>query len=97
MGGVGIVQMCLGHYEEALNWAERSLAMNPNWHSNHWILISANAQLGRLERAKQALSAFQALEPGVTLARVRIGFHSKDPSRGEAFFEGMRLAGMPEV
>ena len=28
MGGVGIVQMHLGHYEEALNWAERSLAMN---------------------------------------------------------------------
>ena len=68
MAGVGQIEMCLGHYEEGLKWAERSLAMNPNWRVSHYIVIVCNAYLGRLEQAKRALSALQELEPSISIA-----------------------------
>jgi adenylate cyclase len=95
-GGVGYVHLCLGHYQEALDWAERAYAMNPKWHPIHWTLIAANAHLGRLDQARRALSVYQELEPGVSIARLT-RVQPKDPRRDEVFLEGMRLAGMPEI
>jgi len=55
MTGIAHVQMCLGHYEECLDCAARSLAENPNFDVTHWMLIAGNAHLGRLDAAKRAL------------------------------------------
>ena len=61
------------------------------------MLIAANAHLGRMEEARRYLAALQALSPGVSLARIRRGQHSKDPHRIDVLIEGMRMAGMPET
>ena len=42
--------MVLGNYAEALDWAMRSLAVNQNFPPTYWMLIAANAQLGRIGR-----------------------------------------------
>ena len=97
MSGVGEVQMGLGHYEEALKWAERSLAMNPNWRVSHHTVIACNAYLGRLEQAQRALSVLQELEPSISIAQVKSAFHMRDPHRSDTLIEGLRRAGMPEV
>jgi tetratricopeptide (TPR) repeat protein len=96
MTGLGNAQMFLGHYEEALDWAQRALAINPNWNPPYHTLIAANGHLGRLEQAKRVLAALQALEPGFSLEQFLNSIHSKDPRRADIFKEGLRLAGEPE-
>lgn len=94
--GIAHVQMALGNYEDALDFARRSLAQNPNYPATHWMLIAGNAHLGRLDEAKRALKVLQKLVPDISLARISRGQHAKDPQRTEVLIEGMRLAGMPE-
>ena len=96
MAGVGQIHMCLENYEEGLRAAERSLAMSPNWRVSHYVVIVCNVYLGRMEQAKKALTALQALEPGVSIAQVRSTFHARDPHRNDTLIEGLRRAGMRE-
>ena len=95
--GIAHVQMALGNYEEALDFARRSLAQNPRFPATHWMLIASNAHLGRFDEAKRALATLQNLVPGISLARISAGQHAKDPRRIEVILEGMRLAGMREA
>jgi adenylate cyclase len=94
--GIAHIHMALGNYEEALDYAKRSLGRNPRFPATHWMLIAGNAHLGRLEDAKRALVALQTLVPGVSLERIRRGQHAKDPHRTQVLIDGMHLAGMPE-
>jgi adenylate cyclase len=94
--GIAHVHMVLGEYENALAVAERSLAANPNYDPTYWMLIAANAQLGRMDEARSWLSKFTALVPGITIARIKAGQPAKDPSRLAAILEGLRLAGLEE-
>ncbi|MEX0851746.1 MAG: adenylate/guanylate cyclase domain-containing protein [Bauldia sp.] len=95
--GVAHVHLCLGHYEEALEWAGRSLTINPNFGWTHWVLIAGNMLLGRADEARRALATYRATAPEATLARIRSGQHTKDPHRRDVLVEGLRLAGMPEA
>ena len=47
--------MIRGDYNEALVWAARSLASNPNFDATYWVLIAANAHLGRMDEARRFL------------------------------------------
>ena len=95
MTGIAHVHFCLGHHEEALDWASRSLAENPNFNPTHWILIASNAYLGRMDEARRALVALRALAPGISLASIRHGQGAMNPQRVEMLIDGLRLAGMP--
>ena len=88
--------MALGNHKEALKAAERSYAVSPKYAPSLWMLIAANAQLGRLDAARRWLVKFQALVPGVTIARIREGQPAYDPARMAAILEGLRLAGLDE-
>ena len=89
------VHLQLRHFEAALDWAERSLAENPNYNPTHWALIAANAHLGRLPEARRALATLQALVPGISLAHFGSRIHAD--ARHNIVVEGLRLAGMPEA
>ncbi|WP_436015123.1 adenylate/guanylate cyclase domain-containing protein [Rhizobium sp. LjRoot254] len=95
--GIAHIHMARGNFEEALDFARRSLAHNSRFPATHWMLIAGNAHLGRLDDARRALEALQKLSPDVSLAGIRRGQHSKDPHRTQVLIDGMRLAGMPEV
>ncbi len=94
MTGVAHVLLCLGKFEEALPWAAKALAEQPNFAVTHWVLIAAYAHLGRLDEARHALAAVLALEPGSSLGK--IAHHTKDPKRTTVMIDGLRMAGMPE-
>ncbi len=94
--GIAHCHMVLGEFVEALNWATRSLTLRPNFVCTHWMLIAANAQLGRMDEARKYLAAFRKLVPGVTIASIWAGQPQKDPSRCAAILDGLRLAGLPE-
>jgi TolB-like protein len=90
------VAILRGRYAEALDLASRAFARNPNFDPTLWMLITANAHLGRMDDARRYLAMLQAMAPGITVARIRAGQPAKDPARIEPVLEGLRLAGLPE-
>ena len=94
--GVAHVHMAMGHYAEALSWAERSLALNHRLSATYWMLVSGNALLGRMDLARHYLALLLEVAPGTTLATLRAGQPAKIPGRIEPILEGLRLAGLPE-
>ncbi len=95
--GIAHCHMVLGEFVEALNWATRSLTLRPNFVCTYWMLIAANAQLGRMDEARKFLAAFRKLAPGVTIARIWAGQPQQDPNRCAAILDGLRIAGLAET
>ena len=94
--GIASVHLIRGNYIEALVWAARALASNPNFDPTYWVLIAANAHLGRMDEARRFLGDLKRISPGVTIASIKAAQHAKDPSRHAAILEGLRLAGLDE-
>jgi len=95
--GIAHFRMAQGRYEEALEIANRSLGINGTYDATYWMLIAANAYLGRMEDARRHRAALQAITPGINLARIRRGQIFRYPHRIDVLIEGMRMAGMPET
>ena len=96
MTTIAHANMILGHYEDALTWAERAQALNPYNNPTHWMLIAANALLDRMVEARRRLDAFHTLVPEVTIASIVAGQPRKEPRRMAAVLDGLRKAGMAE-
>lgn len=60
------------------------------------MLVAANAHLDRLDEARRYLSELQRINPTLTITKLRLGQHARDPWRVEVLFQGLRLAGLPE-
>ena len=88
--------MIRGDYHEALVWATRALASNPNFDPILWILIAANAHLGRMDEGGRFLENLKRSSLGATTASIKAAQHMRDPSRHAAILEGLRLAGLDE-
>jgi TolB-like protein len=94
--GIAHAHLILGDYHEAITWALRSRALNATFDCTYWMLVAANAHLGRMEEASRQLAELRMLAPEVTVASIRAGQCAKDPRRIEPILEGLRLAGLPE-
>jgi tetratricopeptide (TPR) repeat protein len=78
--GIAHAQMVLGDYQEALVWATRSLGLNPNFDPSLWMLIAANAHLGRMEEARRFLDDLRRIAPAVTIAKIKAGSPPRTPA-----------------
>ncbi|UVC10390.1 winged helix-turn-helix domain-containing protein [Rhizobium sp. TH2] len=94
MTGIAHIAVIRGDYEQALYWAGRSLSVNAHFDATYWMLISANAYLGRMEEAKLYLDRLREIAPGVSLARIKAGQPARYPERIDTVLEGLRLAGL---
>jgi TolB-like protein len=86
-----------GQFEEALDWAQRSLRV-PNCH--YWPYAHRVSALGHLQRRTEAVAAIEELmerRPGFTcaLARKRL-FYVKEPNQLKLYLQGLRKAGVQE-
>ena len=95
--GLAHVELASGNPEQALIWVGKSMAANATYGPCLWMLIAANARLGRMEEARRPLANLLALSPDVTVSSIRAGQAAKLPERIEPVLEGLRLAGMPEA
>ena len=101
MNFVGLAKLHLGSWEEAAAWCRRAIEANRNYPAACFNLAAALAQLDRFDQARSAVRAGLALNPTLTVSRVRAAWtaRSDDPTflaKVEQIFEGMRKAGLPE-
>ena len=94
MTAIAHAHMVLGNYAEALAWAERSHALSGGTDAAYWMLIAANAQLGRLDEARRWLAIFNAMRPGMSVRKIRDAQPKKEPDRMAAILDGLRMAGL---
>jgi TolB-like protein len=93
---VSHIKMCERNFEEAIAWAVRSLAVSPHYTPTYWMLAAAHAQLNRLDEARRYLAELVRINPTLSISKLRLGQHARDPWRVEVVFQGLRLAGLPE-
>jgi TolB-like protein/Tfp pilus assembly protein PilF len=96
---VGMAKLHANADLEALEWLRRSIEANPNYGLSHFHLASALAMMGDLREARSSADAGLALDPNFTIRRRRMNSWPDTPAwlaRRERFYEGMRLAGVPE-
>jgi len=96
LSGIAHVHMIKRNFDEAISWAERSLAVDTHYPPTYWMLAAAHAQLGRMTEARRYLVALQKVTPGATIAAIKAAQPDKDPSRIAIILDGLRLAGLPE-
>src|SRR5262249_1224216 len=68
-GGGAIVNLALGRYNEALQWADRTLHEFPEYPSAIRSKVVAFAQLGRIDEARDEVKRLIALDPALTIAK----------------------------
>ena len=97
---VGMAKLHANADLEALDWLRRSIEANPNHALTHIHFAGALAMVGELNEARSSAKAGLALDPSFTIRRYRVNvFQFDNPAwlaRRERFYEGMRMAGVPE-
>lgn len=94
--GISHVAMIRGEWKEALAWAIRAIVLKPNYPPTLWMLVSANAHLGRIDEAHRYLADLNREAPGATIASIWAGQPQKTEDRCANVLLGLRLAGLPE-
>jgi adenylate cyclase len=103
-GGKAEDYFALKHYDDAIEWARRSIAISPNYAQFiHATLVAALTLTGRDADAHEALQGYLALPTATpkTIAAWKAYYSAQggDPPRVEAnerTYDGLRKAGMPE-
>jgi TolB-like protein/tetratricopeptide (TPR) repeat protein len=91
-----------GNYQGVLDWTAQSLRAGPTHTVTLRYRTAALGLLGRLDEARQTVNRLLAVSPGLTISRCRrhVEVEMKNPFRRlgvvEAYYEGLRLAGLPE-
>jgi TolB-like protein/Tfp pilus assembly protein PilF len=97
---VGMGKLTTKAEREAIDWFRRSLEANRNHALSHFHFAAALALVGELQEARSIVEAGLALDHGFTIHRYRINAKGNNPTylaKRERFYEGMRLAGVPEL
>lgn len=84
-----------GRFEEAAQWAQRSIDLEKGFVFSHLHLAASCAHLGRVEEAYGSMKMASALRPDFTIALIKAR-PMRFPERRALFVEGLRKAGMPE-
>jgi TolB-like protein/Flp pilus assembly protein TadD len=83
-------------YEEAIDWAQRSLQQRSDFPLPYAYLAASHAHLGRAEEARAALEEVTRQRPDFSLTSLRASSSGWDPTLADRYFEGLRKAGMKE-
>jgi adenylate cyclase len=92
--GLAFAYLAAGQYEQAIEWADRCLRERPRNSTLLRAKAVSYAHLGRIPDARGALAELLALQPGLTIAKLRLP--SVVPELAAVQIDGLRKAGMPE-
>jgi tetratricopeptide (TPR) repeat protein len=95
--GFAMAYFAARRFEQAIEWADRTLRDQPRVATAIRIKIAANAHLGRLDDARAELGRMLALAPKLTIAGMRALLTPVSGSEfAELYITGLRKAGLPE-
>jgi len=92
-------QLHLANDEAAVAWAEKAIALRPDWTDAYPLLIAAATLRGDNSKAQSALSEYRRQLPEYTIAILRSEELSDRPAyleQRKRFYAGLRKAGLPE-
>ena len=97
--GLAFAHIAAGRYEQAMEWADRSLRELPRYRSSIYVKVALCAHLGRLQEAREWLGRFLEDLPGLTIAEYKAQFAPGwlAPQVAEFYVDGLRKAGLPEA
>jgi TolB-like protein/Flp pilus assembly protein TadD len=94
--GIAVAHLVAGRYEEAADWADRTLRQAPG----HTITLLSKAvacvHLDRIKEARAAVSEVREVQPWLTIAWIRAAATRYPPELRARYTDGLRKAGMPE-
>jgi adenylate cyclase len=93
---LAMAHFAAGRYEEAIQWADRALASQPDYRPALRIKAVCCAYLDRIEQARNWLGRVLEIEPGLTLTRIKALMLQFSPELMARYVEGLRKAGLPE-
>jgi TolB-like protein/class 3 adenylate cyclase len=95
--GIAVAHLVAGRYDEALDWADRTLLEEPGYTAALRAKAVACAYLDRIDEAREVMCQWIECQPWQTIARVRV-YYSRIylPEITEMWVHGLRKAGLPE-
>jgi adenylate cyclase len=95
--GLALTHIAARQYEEAVEWADRSLRELPRYVPSVRIKVILCAHLGRMEEAHHWLERLLDIQPGLTIGRYEAMFAPiLAPEILALFVDALRKAGLPE-
>jgi adenylate cyclase len=95
--GFAMAHLVARRFEQAIEWADRTLRDQPRVITAIRIKIVANAHLGLIDEARAELARMLALNPKFTIAAMRALLTPfSAPEFLDIYITGLRLAGLPE-
>jgi TolB-like protein len=91
-----LAHFTMGHYEEALSWAGRSLQERPNFLPTLRIVAASNALAGRAEEARKTVALLLKADPTMSISNLKNYAPGSRPEDLARYEEGLRKAGLPE-
>jgi TolB-like protein len=95
--GLAMAHLAAGRYGEAIEWADRSLAAQPDYRPALRVKTICCAYLGRIDEAHGWLSRLLELDPGLTIASYKATSKHLPAELQVRHVEGLRKAGLPEA
>jgi TolB-like protein/Flp pilus assembly protein TadD len=83
-------------YEDAAEWARRSIRGNPEFAYSRAMLAASYAFLGRLNDARAEVEALLRVQPGFSIAFARNTTIAGSAVYQDRYLDGLRKAGVPE-
>ena len=96
-GYLGLAHYMLKDYETALTILQEFVSLAPNHQPGRLWLASTYARLGRTELARAEAAEVLRINPRWTIKQFEPLGPFKNPDDAHHFFEGMRMAGLPET
>ena len=83
-------------FEQAFDWARRSVAENPEYLGGLRVLAATCGQLGRMEEAHLAVAKILSLNPTLTCDGTSQQLPFRRRADAELYVQGLRAAGLPD-
>jgi adenylate cyclase len=96
LAGMAVAHFVAGRYEEAVDWARRSLQRKPDYLTSSLALAASLAHLGRVDEARRAVQETLQHSPEFTLASASLVLSAGEPDFVERAIDGLRKAGLKE-
>ncbi|MEK1889070.1 MAG: BTAD domain-containing putative transcriptional regulator [Phyllobacterium sp.] len=93
----GLAHFCAGRYEDAINWAGKSLRHQPNYPSALRVTAASYVLAGRLAEARETIARLRALDPALRLSNLADVLPPfRRPDDRNRYVDALRQAGLPE-